>query len=170
MPTADLSARRGCFADLATYPRAVKRFYDPRGRSTRTELAVLVLLPSVVTLLFGQLSGLINWPANALRWMIVIPIFWYAPIPASAARRFHDIGKSGWFALPILLICGVAVWAIWKDLEVGPHTSHDLWGNNDIAQFMFTSVILVYVVALLQPPKDSNNPHGPNPRPEPKVI
>ncbi len=170
MPTADLSARRGCLADLATYPRAVMRFYDPRGRSTRTELFMLIAVPAIVLALLSPL--LLGTPlASALgKWVIALPIVILAPVPASAARRFHDAGKNGWLALPVLLICAVAVWDVWKDLQAGPGTSHDLFGNNPIADAIFGGICLLYVFALLQPPRDVKNPYGPSPRPAPKVI
>ncbi|KLI63984.1 hypothetical protein AAV99_09870 [Aurantiacibacter marinus] len=94
----------------------------------------------------------------------------FVPIPAAAARRFHDIGKSGWFALPVLIMCAVGLWDVWKDWEAGPYASHDLWGTNIIAEVGFAGLCLFYVAVLLQPPRDEGNPYGPNPRPAPKVI
>lgn len=170
MREADLSAKRGCAADLATYPRAVKRSFDPRGRSTRTELALLIILPyASLWVLSFVLEPMLPKAASGI-WLLAIPIFILAPVPASAARRLHDIGKNGWLALPIVMICSVAIWAVWKDIEAGPYETHDLFANNPIADWIFAGICLAYSVILMQPPNDTDNPYGPDPRPAPKEI
>lgn len=170
MPTADLSAWRGFLADVATAWRGARRFLDPRGRASRTELFLLPAFLAALGFLFFAIIALFTLDFGLSKSQHLISAIVLVPIPAAAARRFHDIGKSGWFALPVVLMCAVGIWDAWKDWQAGPHASHDLWGNNAIAEVMFSGLCLFYVALLLQPPRDEGNPYGPNPRPAPKII
>lgn len=170
MDEADLSAKRGCSADLATFYRGIRLFYDPRGRATRTELFALPMFAAALLAVLYFTTRLFLPQFGGASWETVIAAIVFVAIPAAAARRFHDIGKSGWFALPVLAMCGVGLWDAWKDIEAGPYASHDLFGNNPIADFVFTGICVLYAVILMQSPKDLKNPYGPNPRPAPKQI
>ena len=92
------------------------------------------------------------------------------PIPAAAARRFHDMGKSGWFALPVLLLCAGYLWNVWRDIEAGPQSIGTYSGNEPTLWILYAVIGVMFSIILMQPPKDANNPYGPDPRPAPKVI
>ena len=166
--TSVLSVRRGCTADVALYWRGLRLFWDPRGRSTRTELAMLYLLPIIamtpIFLLFGRNVSAPAWLGFALYALYLLPF------PASAARRFHDMGRSGWLALPIIALCGVTLWDGWLGLVHDSLPESDLWHNRPAQHFIYGLVCLAYAAALMTPPDRGINRYGPNPRPMPKVI
>ena len=57
--------------------------------------------------------GLIWGPSHVqfAVYLSMIPIF--LPSLAVAVRRLHDIGKSGWWVIPINLLCFVLIGYIW---------------------------------------------------------
>ncbi len=167
---ADLSFRRGCGADLAAYWRGLRLFYDPRGRSSRTELAMLLVLPAIVgygaVLLVSSTIG-----AEWSRWFDFAALTFLAiPLPAAAARRFHDMAKSGWLTLPLVGLILTGLWDAWLDASAANFAERNLWTNRSAQEAMFGLAWLAYGVALMLPPRDAKNPYGPNPRPAPKEI
>lgn len=66
------------------------------GRSGRPEYWWFVLAYVIVTVVFSFLSGIIGifaWLLNLIALAVFIPSI------AVSVRRFHDIGKSGWWVL-----------------------------------------------------------------------
>ena len=168
MAQADLSVRRGCMADVALYWRGLRLFWEPRGRSTRTEVAMLLLLPLLVGAPFLLMARnlLIGTP-----WLgLALYALYLVPLPAASARRFHDMGKSGWLALPLLALVGVVFWNGWLSIAHADPASADLWHNRQAQEFIFRLICSAYLVGLLLPPEPGINRHGPNPRPPHRVI
>ncbi|RJY08587.1 DUF805 domain-containing protein [Aurantiacibacter aquimixticola] len=167
---ADLSVRRGCMADFSTLPRAIRLLCEPRGRSTRTELALIVLVANLIAII------------TVLPASFVLPIAWEDRIwfglyscvalvlPAAAARRFHDMAKTGWLALPLVALLAIGLWDAWLDVTQVSFAASDLFYNEPMLEFLFNVTCLGYVVALMLPPRDPGNPYGPNPRPPEKTI
>lgn len=95
----------------------VKRWLDFSGRSSRAEWGYFVgLLPFLVGVVLGLLTKVLNiygYMFGTLADVVVIGIglpFMIASI-AMAVRRFHDINKSGWWALLFLLpIVSLLTW------------------------------------------------------------
>ncbi|MGB3166215.1 MAG: DUF805 domain-containing protein [Alteraurantiacibacter sp.] len=167
MAQADLSVRRGCTADVALYWRGLRLFWDPRGRSTRTELVMLYLVPIVLSVpLFFLLAAIVDSGSLAKFVLILLTLL---PIPAAVARRFHDCGRSGWLAVPALLLGIIGGWDAWLDVVVA-YPENDLWHNRPAQHFIYGLVCLAYAVALMMPPDRGINRYGPNPRPMPNVI
>lgn len=170
MTEADLGVRRGCLADLASYARGLWRFWDPRGRSARTELSLIVGVPAF----FHAVVALpLTWFTNA-DWIEPLPfalaLLAAIPLPAAAARRLHDMGKSGWLALPVLGLAAIGVWTMWLDLISEPFDpAHFLTGTPQ-ARLIYGASWVLLAVLLMQPPRHENNRHGPDPRPRQKVI
>lgn len=114
------------------------RYVDFKGRSTRSEywyfilfvFIISIILSLVDTLLINPALGMA--PAEAAKSGLLAPIFALAvllPKIAVAVRRLHDIGKSGWWYLIILIpIIGVLVliyfWV--QDSQVG----ENMYGPN----------------------------------------
>ena len=77
---------------------AVKRFFshyaDFKGRARRSEYWWVVLFNGIV----GGIIGTISTTLSSI-WTLVILV----PTLALIVRRLHDVGKSGWFYLWVLL-------------------------------------------------------------------
>ncbi|WP_340587570.1 DUF805 domain-containing protein [Erythrobacter alti] len=170
LETADLSAKRGCAADLAAYWRGLRRFYDPRGRASRTEFFMLVILSALIAAIVQFVIGnmLSTRAEHTVAWSVSALVL--IPVPAAAARRFHDMGKSGWFALPVLLLCLAYFWHIWGEIETGPVTPIAYSGSEPTLELLYGFIGVMFAIILMQPPQHLTNPYGSDPRPAPKVI
>ncbi|GEM_PF-5669005 len=170
MQEADLSAKRGCMADLTAYWRGLRKFYNPRGRATRTELFMLLILNGLLFTCLEVISRhLLSRDADHAVSSILQALF-LVPIPAATARRFHDMGKSGWFALPIFILCAVKLWNIWLDYLAGPFAFNSVFDNAPTLGLFYGMIGLMFAIILMQPPRNARNPYGPDPRPDPKQI
>ena len=84
-----------------------KRTVDFKGRSDRREYIIFIIITWIVWFVLGLLSGLLRNVA-VLSWILwvvsaVIWIFTFIAFIAIVVRRLHDIGKSGWWALLLLI-------------------------------------------------------------------
>lgn len=93
-----------------------KRAFDFKGRSTRKEywipLVILLILVAVFAFVFGIISGVSGWSMEeALTYYYVIvgifSLLILIPDMSLTVRRLHDHNLSGWFYL-LALIPGVA--------------------------------------------------------------
>ena len=105
---------------------AVKLFFshysDFKGRSRRSEYWWVVLFNAIV----GGIIGAISTTLSSI-WSLVILV----PTLAIIARRLHDVGRSGWFYLWILLpLAGPIIVLIQllkdsaEDNQWGPNPKH----------------------------------------------
>jgi uncharacterized membrane protein YhaH (DUF805 family) len=126
----------------------LKRYADFSGRSTRTELlsflflivvvnVAVVLAASVINLTLGRIVAALIGLAVVCPWLAVI------------IRRFHDQGRSGWWALAPLLLGGGA--SITPE-TLGPWTL-----------FQIAAAVAVWTL-LLWKPDEGENRYGPDPR------
>jgi uncharacterized membrane protein YhaH (DUF805 family) len=88
-----------------------KKYADFTGRARRKELWMFVLFNFIIGFIGGSL-------ANAVPFIgILVGLYNLAalvPSFAVGARRLHDIGKSGWLQLIILVpIIGAIVLIVW---------------------------------------------------------
>lgn len=84
----------------ATLP--LKKYADFTGRSSRKEFWMFMLLYAVVFLVCGIFGAVDeSGPLGKLAFIAIIVTLLGTVVPTFAvtARRFHDLGKSGWFAL-----------------------------------------------------------------------
>ncbi len=82
-----------------------EKYFDFSGRSSRSEfwffLMFNVLFASIINTvvlyvgsLFGYWGGLISSVLS-----IIASLLFFIPLMSVSARRLHDVGKSGWYAL-----------------------------------------------------------------------
>lgn len=89
------------------------------GRARRSEYWYFVLFNLVVTAVLrglGEASGIFSVIAGLASLALFVPGI------AVAVRRLHDIGKSGWFFLFVLIpVVGAIILIIWycKDSDPG---------------------------------------------------
>jgi uncharacterized membrane protein YhaH (DUF805 family) len=136
---------------LLAYRRPLKL----SGRSTRSELLGYLIVSWLV-------SSVIGWLAvgSSLAWSLDQPPFMtfdilnfalWLPFPALAVRRFHDQGKSGWWATPLILSTILSWFSGWNLL-------------NQIVQIVVSIVYLGVLILLFWKPTEGENQFGHDPR------
>ncbi|MCX7549610.1 DUF805 domain-containing protein [Xanthomarina sp. F2636L] len=111
------------------YLKVLKEHYaDFNGRARRKEYWMFVL----VNLIISWSLALLDYAVGSGIFSIISTIYSlviFVPSLAVAVRRLHDIGKSGWYYLLILLPIIGWIWLIVlfaTDSQPGPNK----WGNN----------------------------------------
>lgn len=95
--------------------KALKQYADFNGRARRKEywtFALFNVIFSSVAVMVDILSGL---AMNGLRYGLIYVLYVLAtlvPALAVAVRRLHDIGKSGWMLLIVLIPIVGAIWLL----------------------------------------------------------
>jgi uncharacterized membrane protein YhaH (DUF805 family) len=74
---------------------SLKKYADFSGKATRKEFWLFVLFLYITSFVTGFIDGLAgtDFIANIAILALLLPYI------AVAARRMHDVGKSGWFML-----------------------------------------------------------------------
>ena len=108
-------------------------------------LVPMILYPILLFPLITLLPTAWEKPA-AFAVMLLIAL----PLQSAAARRFHDMGKSGWFAVPMVFLSAVALWDAWLDV-VATYPANDLWHNRGSLGALYAVACIAYFIALMQP-------------------
>jgi uncharacterized membrane protein YhaH (DUF805 family) len=151
--------------EVATIGRGlVTGAVDYRGRSTRTEFWVGLLLVQWLGALFVDSSALLGIEALANAVITIATIVLLIPL---FARRAHDTGMSAWWllvafgAIPLSLIIG--------HFDIAMPGAH--FGNTsmfiDISNLGYIGTLFVLASLLwlgFGPGQDGDNRFGPNPR------
>ncbi len=90
------------------YIRALKNYTNFEGRDTRPQYWYFYLFSLIVAIILGIIEKIIN--TNALGYIYALVVL--IPSIAIAARRLHDIGKSGWWLLIALIPIIGWIWII----------------------------------------------------------
>ena len=110
------------------YLKVLKQYADFNGRSRRKEYWMFVLINLIISWSLAILdnvfgTGLFTVISTIYSLVVLVPGL------AVSVRRLHDIGKSGWYYLLVLLPIIGWIWLIVlfaTDSEVGPNK----WGQN----------------------------------------
>lgn len=96
-----------------------------KGRARRSEYWYFVLanmIVAIIAMIIDKVAGL-NFEPLPYGWLYIAnALFTIVPGLAVAVRRLHDIGKSGWFFLIILIPFIGSIWLLvlfCKDSEEG---------------------------------------------------
>ena len=89
------------------YIDAIKNYVNFDGRATRKEFWMFFLINFLIVFVVWLIDWMI-WTAPVL-WL-VYNLFVFLPWLAISIRRLHDIGKSWWWYLIVLI---PIIWAIW---------------------------------------------------------
>ena len=93
---------------------------------------MFVLFNAIITFILGIIDGLLGWEISSINMGILGLIYSlgvFLPSLAVGVRRLHDIGKSGWYYLFVLIpLVGAIILLVWFCKE-GESSSND-WGEN----------------------------------------
>jgi uncharacterized membrane protein YhaH (DUF805 family) len=78
-----------------TFKGSLGKYVDFSGRATRKEFWTFVLFMYLSAFLAGIADGLIG--TDLIGNLVVVGLL--LPYISCAARRMHDVGKSGWFMI-----------------------------------------------------------------------
>jgi uncharacterized membrane protein YhaH (DUF805 family) len=138
---------------------AYKRPLQFSGRSTRTELLGYIITFWLITTLFGWLSiglgaagvGILSFEPQPFMTIDIFNLLVWLPFASLAVRRFHDQGKAGWWATPLILLT-ILSWAGAESLL------------NQPVRIALTSLYTVALVLLFWKPTEGENRYGLDPR------
>jgi uncharacterized membrane protein YhaH (DUF805 family) len=109
----------------------LKKYFNFSGRATRSEYWWFILFSTIVTIILSFFDGMFGvYDVNAGIGLLsgIYSLAVVIPSIAVATRRLHDIGKSGWWQLLLLIpIVGVIILIIWfatdskEDNKYGPN-------------------------------------------------
>ena len=97
------------------YIKCLKQYVDFNGRARRTEYWMFVLFNFIASVVLGALDSVLNLQITQYNIGILGGIYSlgvFLPALAVAIRRLHDIGKSGWWYLIVLIPIVGWVWLI----------------------------------------------------------
>ena len=99
------------------YLGVLKKYADFSGRARRKEFWMFALINFIIAIILGVVDSMIGMPVLGLTYALGVLL----PSIAVGARRFHDIGKSGWWLLIGLIpFIGVLVLIIFFVLDSNP--------------------------------------------------
>ena len=90
------------------YLKCLKQYADFEGRARRKEYWMFTLFNMIIAFVFSFITALIGLPFLGY----IYSLFVFVPGIAVAARRLHDIGKSGWMQLIALIPIIGQIWLI----------------------------------------------------------
>jgi uncharacterized membrane protein YhaH (DUF805 family) len=98
------------------YFNGIKKFADFNGRSTRSEFWYFTLFNfifCVIAVILDQILGTTFIEGADYGWIYLLYLlFAFLPGLSISIRRLHDVGKSGWFYLIILIPLIGIIWLL----------------------------------------------------------
>ena len=151
--------------------RAWRAIVNPAGRSRRRELLAIVMffpiavyLASLVASVLLAMIGL-RPTAGFSDWSnLVVALVQLLPLPAVIARRFHDLGRSAWYALPVVPMVLVGIYGSVRNVIDGPFAHFRLSDIAPVPAAVMALLSVAYAIAMLIPGQMGPNKYGPDPR------
>ncbi|ABV88721.1 DUF805 domain-containing protein [Shewanella pealeana] len=112
------------------YLLALKKYFDFSGRSRRKEywmFALFNIIFSIVLTFIDGMFGTINLETGMGLFSGLYALAVFIPGLALTVRRLHDINKSGWWLL-ILLVPIIGVITIFVFCVLDSKTEENSWG------------------------------------------
>ncbi len=92
--------------DMSWYIAVLKKYFVFSGRARRKEYWMFALFNFIIAIVLGVVGGILGTAIIGMLYSLAVLI----PGIAVTFRRLHDIGKSGWWLLLLLVpIIGVIV-------------------------------------------------------------
>ena len=110
------------------YVKVLKQYLDFNGRARRTEYWMFTLVNIIISWsIIGFSLAIQSSELNILEDLYSLAVL--IPSLAVSVRRLHDIGKSGWNLLIILIpLIGIIILLVWM-CEDSQHGTNK-WGEN----------------------------------------
>ncbi|AOR75836.1 DUF805 domain-containing protein [Novosphingobium resinovorum] len=84
--------------------RSVARSLDFRGKADRREFVTYILISQIPVAVLALATSWLD-PSPVLRAvMLGVQVKVALPLFALSIRRFHDLGRSGWWSAPLLIL------------------------------------------------------------------
>lgn len=139
---------------------AYRRPVEFKGRSTRTELLGYLIISWLVSAILSRVLLIWLKDFDAVETaLVVLNLLLSIPMPALAVRRAHDIGRSWYWSLPLLLPT-LLIFIVGASLLGSVPGLLPLLGVLNV----------IGLVILFWKPDDSANEFGPNPRLDEKPV
>ena len=96
------------------YLKVINSYFDFNGRSRRMEYWMFVLINSIISVFCILLDSMLGtvWSIGYGPIYIGYGLAVFVPGLAVAIRRLHDIGKSGWYYLLVIIPIIGPIWLI----------------------------------------------------------
>ncbi len=104
------------------YVKVLKQYADFNGRARRQEYWMFVLFNIIFSIVAGAIDAAIG-SGGAIGGLYGLAVL--IPGLAVSVRRLHDIGKSGWMLLVVLIPVIGAIWLIILFATEGAHGSNE---------------------------------------------
>jgi uncharacterized membrane protein YhaH (DUF805 family) len=143
---------------MSPYLTVIKKYAVFRGRARRSEYWLWVLINTIVTYALTVVDMFMG-AGKVGRFGLLSSLYYLAllmPTLAVAVRRFHDTGRSGWWALLMLWSVPISV----------RHRSDPFWL---ISVGLALAALIVFIVFMTANSQPGPNKYGPNPK-EPVAI
>ena len=111
------------------YLKVLNQYTDFQGRARRKEYWMFTLVStgiSIILMIIDYFIGIKIWDTGLLYLLYGLGVF--IPTIAVGIRRLHDIGKSGWMMLVILIPIAGFIWLIVLFAADSQKGSND-WGQ-----------------------------------------
>jgi len=99
------------------YLKCLKQYADFSGRARRKEFWMYVLFYMIIAIVLHVIDSMLGWVTPEFDMGVLGGLYslcMFIPGLAVSVRRLHDIGKSGWNFLFILIpLVGAVVLLIW---------------------------------------------------------
>ena len=96
------------------YIKVLKKYGDFKTRSTIKEFWLFNLLSVIISLLFSIIDSSVDFKfaGNIGTLTALYSIFIFVPSLSLSVRRLHDVGKSGWTMLFIIIPIVGIIWLL----------------------------------------------------------
>ena len=121
------------------YLKVINSYFDFNGRSRRMEYWMFILINSIISVFCFLLDSILGtvWSIGYGPIYIGYGLAVFVPSLAVTIRRLHDIGKSGWYYLLVIIPIIGPIWLIilfvtegeQGDNKYGPNPKNDNFEN-----------------------------------------
>lgn len=101
---------------IAAIRTCLQKYFTFSGRARRKEYWYFVLFSVLIPVPFAVLDmvlGLEFSPGQAGPLELIVSLALIIPSASAAARRLHDINRSGWWQLIVITLIGIPVLIYW---------------------------------------------------------